>query len=265
MNWINVFNGYPGVKLNNWQSIDVNNPIIFRQNSEYFIKDSVFLVEKTAINYVEKSIENGTIAVVTDQDIETSLPVYKVDNLSNFIKTMTQDLLKNSKFTIGITGSVGKTTFTRNLSFYLNGFMPINTNFRNFNSIVGLPVNILSTEFQGIYCYEMGISHPGDMTQLTTIYSPQLAVCLPVKHSHSENFTDLNHLKNEKFQIFKTAQYGISPQQYHDEILSINPSIKLYSLEQFYFFVENLLEEDNYNKFIESVGNFILDLIMKKR
>ena len=122
MNWIDIFYNYQGQKLNNWEGINLENPIIFRQHSDYFIKDSVFLLDKPAIPFLEKSIVNGTIAVITDEKISTKLPVYAVDNLENFKKKMVKYNLQFAKFKMGITGSVGKTTFTRNLAFYLNNF-----------------------------------------------------------------------------------------------------------------------------------------------
>jgi alanine racemase len=258
MNWIDIFYNYHGQKLNNWDGVNLENPITFRQHSDYYIKDSVFLLEKSAINYVEKSIENGTIAIITQEKISTHLPVYAVDNLDDFKKKMVAYNLQFAKFKIAVTGSVGKTTFTRNLGFYLNNFHEIHTNFRNFNSCVGLPINIMSGPKNAIHCYEMGISHPNDMDKLLDIFTPDLAICLPIKYSHSENFVSLDQLEDEKLKIFRGVKIAIAPQIYKEKIQVINGEAKFYPLENFYLPGQQFIPE-NYNKILESIGNLVLD------
>ena len=260
MNWIDIFYNYHGKKLNKWEGINLENPIIFRQHSDYFIKDSVFLLEKNAIQFLEKSIPNGTVAVITDEKISTKLPVYEVDDLELFKKKMVKYNLQFAKFKIGITGSVGKTTFTRNLAFYLNNFHDIHTNFRNFNSQISLPINIISGPKNAIHCYEMGISKPNDMDKLLDIYRPNLGICLPIKYSHSENFTSLEELENEKLKILKECSMGIAPAIYEERIKVLNSNIKFYPLEKFSLNGKEFLPE-YYNKIIESIGNIVLDMI----
>lgn len=64
-------------------------------------------------NYIDKAVQNGAAAVVVEKDVETTVPVIKVDDTKEFLKNAlvneySQDI--NDLILMGVTGTNGKTT-----------------------------------------------------------------------------------------------------------------------------------------------------------
>ena len=69
----------------------------------------------------------------------------------------------------------------------------------NFNNTLGLPLSILNMPPNKRFAiFEMGISKPGEMDQLSNCLNPDVMVFLPVYGSHEGNFKSRKHLLNEK-------------------------------------------------------------------
>jgi UDP-N-acetylmuramyl pentapeptide synthase len=217
-------------------------PVSFGFDSNLFMKNRCFLLDEKNIPYLEHSLKTGTAIIIMEKNFFNLLNSYNLDWINHYnpeiiviedyekLYDATKFILKN-QWIIGVTGSAGKTTTTRNLSQKFTQTHNVNTNFRNYNTPQGLMMSVLSTPFYNpinanneqhpqhigdnksydhwnkpnIHMYELGISQPGDMDKLIKVVSPNIVIILPINFSHSANFMDLNQLLAEKFKIINGA------------------------------------------------------------
>ena len=112
--------------------------------------------------------------------------------------------------TVGITGSVGKTTTKEAVARMLGTHYRVHKTEGNRNSEIGLPLTILeappTTE---ILVPEMGINHPGEMERMARCAAVDLAVITNIGTAHIGNFGSREAIANEKSRIRQAASVPI--------------------------------------------------------
>ena len=111
---------------------------------------------------------------------------------------------------IGITGSNGKTT-TKDMAFaVLSGKFNVLKSEGNLNNTIGLPLTLfrLSSKHQ-IAVLEMGISIPGEMSQLVRIAQPDIAVVTNISSTHLEFLGSVEGVAREKQKLVEFAKTAI--------------------------------------------------------
>ncbi len=103
---------------------------------------------------------------------------------------------------IGVTGSVGKTTTKEFLYSLLSTSSPTFKSSGNFNNHLGLPLSLLHLTPQHKWAVlEYGMSHAGEITALTRIAAPDIAVLTNIKPVHLEFFSSLFEIALAKKEI----------------------------------------------------------------
>lgn len=119
------------------------------------------------------------------------------------LQELAKNVLKEQRIKIvGITGSAGKTS-TKEFTFALlkTKFNPLKSE-GNFNNQIGLPLSILKlNKEQNIALLEMGMSKPGEITELTRIAPPDIAVLTNIHPVHLEFFDSTYHIALAKKEI----------------------------------------------------------------
>ncbi|MCH2200392.1 MAG: UDP-N-acetylmuramoyl-tripeptide--D-alanyl-D-alanine ligase [Fuerstiella sp.] len=112
---------------------------------------------------------------------------------------------QSDALTIGITGSVGKTTTRRLLTFVLSTVYRGVQSPANYNNELGVPLSILQieddTEFAVI---EMGARNPGDITELCRIAMPEFAVVTHIAPSHLSSFDSVSTIARTKQELIES-------------------------------------------------------------
>lgn len=104
--------------------------------------------------------------------------------------------------TVGITGSVGKTTTKDATALLLAQKYHVHKTPSNLNSEIGLSLSILaSPPDTEVLVLELGINHPGEMSRLSALANPDIAVITNVGLSHIGNFSCTKDLIREKARI----------------------------------------------------------------
>lgn len=146
-------------------------------------------------------------------------------------------LLKTQAPTIGVTGSVGKTTCVKAIYEVLSTRHKVKRTPKSLNSEIGVPLAILNQKsgftnpllwiraFLGAiftlfldwkrYDYlilEMGVDKPGDMEYLLTFIHPKIGVFLNVAPVHTEQFADfpdpVETIQVEKLKLIESLPTG---------------------------------------------------------
>lgn len=102
---------------------------------------------------------------------------------------------------IGITGSVGKTTTREMVAAALGAEKEVFKTPANFNSQVGVPLTLSSIAQEDIGIIEMGISEFGEMTRLSKMVQPDLAVVTNIGEAHLKQLITKENIRDQKFHI----------------------------------------------------------------
>lgn len=104
---------------------------------------------------------------------------------------------------IGITGSVGKTSTKEMLRAALSEIGAVHAADRSFNNHWGVPLTLArmpaDTDF-GVF--EIGMNHAGEITPLTKLVAPDVAVITTVAPAHLEFFPSVEAIAQAKAEIF---------------------------------------------------------------
>lgn len=108
---------------------------------------------------------------------------------------------------IGITGSVGKTTTKEMLAAVLSARFNVHKTEKNFNNELGVPWTLLKLDdAHEVSVVEMGISDFGEMSRLTRMVRPNIAVLSAIADSHLEFLGDREGVLRAKAEIFETMR-----------------------------------------------------------
>lgn len=150
--------------------------------------------------------------------------------IQKLITKKTQKLLAQHKpFVIAVTGSVGKTSVRNAIATILSAKFRVAPTIKNYNNEFGVPLTILGARSPGksifgwlkillstprtvpqVYVLEYGIDHPGDMTHLCDIASPNISVLTRISPVHAEFFASIPALAEEKaILLARTASDGL--------------------------------------------------------
>ena len=160
-------------------------------------------------NFVNNAINNGASCVVITKNFynnhifHESLNCLIVDDVYECLYKLAMYIrIQYTGKLIAITGSIGKTT-TKHLIFQvLSSYRKCDTNIKNYNSKIGIPLSISNIDFESeIFIQEVGIDRAGDMEHLSCILKPDIAVVLNVSDAHSANYPNEQITVIEKLKI----------------------------------------------------------------
>lgn len=160
----------------------------------------------------KQALDNGAEVVII-QDIEISKA--EMENYSNKTIIKVDDTLKAlyeiAKYkrslydipVIAVTGSVGKTS-TKDIiaSVVSTKYLTLKTEGNNNNNI-GLPLTILKLKNHEALVIEMGMNHSGEISLLTEIAKPTLAVITNIGTSHIGNLGSRENILKAKLEILE--------------------------------------------------------------
>jgi UDP-N-acetylmuramoyl-tripeptide--D-alanyl-D-alanine ligase len=111
--------------------------------------------------------------------------------------------------TVGVTGSVGKTTTKEFIAAVLAKKYETAKTQGNFNNEIGLPMTLLAFEApKNALVAEMGMSARGEISRLTRIARPDIAVITNIGSSHLENLGTRENIALAKLEITEGLTEG---------------------------------------------------------
>jgi len=162
--------------------------------------------------FIKSSLEKGAAASLTSKPM---------DPINGKALIRVEDTLKalgdiaafyRSKFNIpvvGITGSVGKTSTKDMVSAALSRKFNVLKTQGNFNNQIGLPLTIFNLDsFHQAAVLEMGMSGFGEISSLTAIARPDIAVITNIGLSHIEKLGSRQNILKAKMEIFEGLKSG---------------------------------------------------------
>lgn len=107
-----------------------------------------------------------------------------------------------SAVSVGITGSVGKTSTKEFLRFLLAQKYPILASQGNLNNHLGLPLTLFQLKPEHQYCVaELGASRKGEIRRLSELLRPRVGILTGVSPAHLEGFGSLDKIYEAKLEL----------------------------------------------------------------
>lgn len=112
---------------------------------------------------------------------------------------------------IGVTGSVGKTGVKEALRASLSRYAPdaVHASVKSYNNHVGVPLSLARMPRDSRFgVFEMGMNHAGELSVLTGLVRPQIAIVTWVASAHREFFATEADIADAKAEIFEGLPAG---------------------------------------------------------
>ena len=140
-------------------------------------------------DFVPAAVELGASAVLASKPLpQAGVPVLLVEDTVKAlgsIAALWRD--KTRAKVVGVTGTAGKTTLKEVLAQVLSVRGKTAKNALNNNNQIGMPRAMLATDGdEDFWVMEAGISHEGDMEELSSVLRPDIGVILNVGAGHTE-------------------------------------------------------------------------------
>lgn len=158
-------------------------------------------------DFIPAAITAGAAAVLCSH-CEADFPHILVEDTRKALGDIARNLRMNrSMKVVGVTGSVGKSTTKEMIATVLSTRYRVGKTPGNFNNDLGLPMAILGLpEGTEVAVLEMGMNHFGEMSYLTSIAQPNIAVITNIGTMHMENLGSRQGILQAKLEILEGLQ-----------------------------------------------------------
>ncbi len=156
------------------------------------------------------SVKGACAAVMTEEMVDGQDHILVPDTLKALGQLSAYWKKKVSPaITVGITGSVGKTTTKELIASVLKGKYKTHFTTGNLNNHIGVPITLIriDQDCEAVVC-EMGMSAKGEIEYLTGLVRPNLAVITNIGTSHIEQLGSREGILEAKLEILAGMEKG---------------------------------------------------------
>ncbi len=191
-------------------------------------------------DFVGEAKENGAVCAVVSKKPDCDIPYILVDDTVKALGALAKAYKSHFRvITIAVTGSVGKTTTKQYIHSILSQKYKTHKTEGNFNSEIGLPLTVLSLEKDDrLLVLEMGMSAAGEISALSKIAEPDIAVITCIGNSHIEKLGSRENICAAKLEIADGMKGGAIVVLDGDEPL-LSDVLRKKQLCRIYFGIKN--------------------------
>jgi len=164
--------------------------------------------------FVSSALERGAaVAVVTDakrEDMPQAAPLLIVADVLQGLRDLARAARARSPAkVIGVTGSVGKTSSKEALRLALSPEGETHASAASYNNHWGVPLSLARCpESARFAVFELGMNHAGEISPLTRLVRPHVAIITTIEPVHLEFFDSLDAIADAKGEIFEGVEPG---------------------------------------------------------
>ena len=168
-------------------------------------KDQLFIAlkgERDGHDFVDAALEKGAAAVLCTH-CDGDYPAIVVEDTRIALGQIAKgERERIGMKVVGVTGSVGKSTTKEMVSAVLESTYRVSRTPANHNNDIGMPMAILAmAEDTEIAVLEMGMNHFGEISYLTSIGQPDVAVIINIGTMHIEHLGSQEGILKAKMEI----------------------------------------------------------------
>ncbi len=161
-------------------------------------------------DFIGKAMEAGAAAALGQRQLPGVPMIVVPDSLTGLqqIAACWRNSLASTCF-IGLTGSVGKTTTKEMTAAACSTVYRTQWTQKNYNNDIGVPRTLLDLRHETqVAVVEMGMNHAGELSRLTRIARPEIAVITNIGTMHIENLGSREGICRAKLEILEGLQPG---------------------------------------------------------
>ena len=161
-------------------------------------------------DFAADAIKKGAAAVLASRPLAPEIPAVYVRDTIIALQAIAAEYRKTLPLkSVGITGSVGKTTTKEMIAAVLETAFLTEKTAENFNNGIGLPVTVLGLRQDcEAAVLEMGMNHFGELSVLTRIAQPDVAVITNIGTMHIENLGSREGILKAKLELLEGLRPG---------------------------------------------------------
>ncbi|MFT3967066.1 MAG: UDP-N-acetylmuramoyl-tripeptide--D-alanyl-D-alanine ligase [Sphingobium sp.] len=161
-------------------------------------------------DFVDKAFAAGAAAALVDRPVQGS-HVLVPDTTAGLVALGRAARARTQARIIGVTGSVGKTGTKEALWQALDRKAPgrAHRSVKSYNNHVGVPLSLARMPAASRYgIFEMGMNHAGELSDLTRIVRPHVAIVTAIAPAHIGHFGSTAAIADAKAEIFEGLEPG---------------------------------------------------------
>lgn len=160
-------------------------------------------------DYIPMAYEKGAAAVMSEHDIRHA-PALIVSDSVKALGALADGARERSAATrIAITGSVGKTSVKEMIAAACRADGKTHASAKSFNNHWGVPLTLAGMAQNTKYgVFEMGMNHAGELTELTKIVRPDIAVITKIAPAHLAQFESVAAIAEAKAEMLSGLTKG---------------------------------------------------------
>ncbi len=165
-------------------------------------------------DFAGDALRRGAAVAIIDEahfgTIQADGPFVVVDDvLAGLRRLAAYARLRTDAKVIAVTGSVGKTSTKEALRYALSPAGSVHASVASFNNHWGVPLTLARMPAKVDFgVFEIGMNHTGEITPLTQLVRPHVAIVTTVAAVHLENFPDEEGIARAKAEIFAGLEPG---------------------------------------------------------
>ena len=164
-------------------------------------------------DFVDNALKAGAgLAVIAHNQRQrfSNVPVLIVADVLEALRELGRAArARSSAKVIAVTGSVGKTSTKEALRLALSADGETHASASSYNNHWGVPLSLARCPATAKYAvFEIGMNHAGEITPLTKLVRPHVAVITGVEPVHLEYFGSLDTIADAKAEIFTGVEPG---------------------------------------------------------
>ena len=164
--------------------------------------------ERDGHDFIPAAMAAGAAAVLGERQLPNVPMIVVPDSLDALAEIAAgwRSCLSQTRF-IGLTGSVGKTSTKEMLAGICSSVMRTAYTEKNFNNLIGVSMTVLGISRETeLAVVEMGMSHAGELSRLTRIVRPHVAVITNIGTMHIENLGSRKAICQAKLEILEALE-----------------------------------------------------------
>ena len=172
--------------------------------------DAFFAIadQRDGHDFVEGALKAGAgVAVVSAAKrdaLPKTAPLIVVDDVLDGLRALAKaSRARLHGKVIAVTGSVGKTSTKEALRLVLKGEGKTHASVASYNNHWGVPLSLARCPSDAHFAiFEIGMNHAGEITPLSQLVRPDIAIVTTVAPVHLEHFNSVEEIADAKAEIF---------------------------------------------------------------
>lgn len=176
-------------------------------------------------DYIKQAIKNGASLVMVREgtSLPGKVPAIFVNDTLKALGMLAHEYRKLFNIpVVAITGSVGKTSTKEMIAAILSARYNVHKSMGNYNNDIGLPLSVLEmNDEHEVAVFEMGMRGFDEISTLSEIVNPDIAVITNIGISHIERLGSRQNILKAKLEILEgMTNKGVVVLNGDDELLS---------------------------------------------